>query len=500
MPSTAGKAAGLGFISRNIDDLYRPLSGTNVNANPWELHPPNSKLIVEKASAEAVDNDGYPVGVLKIKVRMSGDSGHAVVDVCRGEYMKRAIVDSLAESVSRMSKVKLSAEQVLFCMEDVGILDVQMPTYGNNVWQFCVFRFDYKLAMRDYQSACQAVDCCQARMADFEADFCKVLEFKYRDIYHLTILGLQDKQFMIMDGFTSGQERRLYKAAQANECDTILSLVAQGVNVNARPKESSCLGQLIDEEDRAIWLGFRRAALHGAAEAGHMQAMRTLLDSHADVNLQDEHGFHALYLAAGGTENPAGDDAAAEAVRLLLDRGASLNLQNGSGYTALHNACGSGECSAVKALLDAKADMTIRSKEGSAPIHVAVINDQPKAVEVLANYGANLNMPAFGGNTPVHEGVMQNNPDIVQKLLDLKADINIESGPEHAYATPLGMANGRIKKKVAKKLQALGALEKIEHEYEDVSEGDFEPGSDGDFIPKVKGRSMPGRAPLSRNK
>merc|ERR1711972_497644 len=120
--------------------------------------------------------------------------------------------------------------------------------------------------------------------------------------------------------------------------------------------------------------------------------------------------------------------------------------------------------------------------------HAAVINNQPSSLEVLKEGKINLDMPAFGGNTPVHEGVMQNNPDIISKLFDLRADINIESGPEHGFATPLKMAIDRKKKKAVKKLKELGALEKIEHEYEDSSGGEFEAVGDGEYEPRVKGR------------
>merc|ERR1711972_254483 len=115
------------------------------------------------------------------------------------------------------------------------------------------------------------------------------------------------------------------------------------------------------------------------------------------------------------------------------------------------------------ALLEAGADWNLRSRSGAAPIHVAVINDQPAMLEALKARRSNLDMPAFGGNTPVHEGVMQNNPGIIQKLFDLKADVNIESGPDNGFATPLKMAIDRKKKKAAKKLRELGALERIEH-------------------------------------
>lgn len=162
----------------------------------------------------------------------------------------------------------------------------------------------------------------------------------------------------------------------------------------------------------------------------------------------------------------------------------------------MHDACNIGTVSNVCLSVrhhkepgrDWMTDWNIRSRSGAAPIHVAVINDQPAVLEALKARRANLDMPAFGGNTLVHEGVMQNNPAIIQKLFDLKADINVESGPENGFATPLKMAIDRKKKKAQKKLRELGALERIEHELADSSEGEFVAVEGGEFVPRVLGR------------
>merc|ERR1719401_1009098 len=211
---------------------------------------------------------------------------------------------------------------------------------------------------------------------------------------------------------------------------------------------------------------------------GHVEAMRLLIKNKANVNFKDTSGFTALYLAAGA-EN------AETAVAFLLANGADVSIANDSGYTALHNACGSGESGAIKVLLEAKVNLCAMSKNGAAPIHAAVINDQPNSLQTLKELSANLDQPAFGGNTAVHEAVMLNNPEMIQKLFDLGANINIESGPENGFATPLKMAEERKKKKALKKLTALGAIEKVQHEYEEDSDGDFEMDPEGELKPKV---------------
>lgn len=492
---------GLGFISQDIKDLFRPLDGKLalkdppelkpefrvrrcVNEVPKELTPIPQKFWAKENQRLVIAKDlsaWCPAGVLTIKIRL-GDEEIAITDVVRGPYMKWAIAEALAEAIGTVSGVQINAaDEILFCMDEVKILDVQMPYNGTKVWQFCDFRFDFMLDINQ-QDANTAVYVVWHEMAVFERVFCKVLESKFRDIYHLTVLNLVDKQNALLDGEKLHRGRRLFEAACQNDVDSIRTLLEAGVDdINWRPKEAAYPTGILEEEFGMIWVGLGRPALLGAAEEGHIEAMRELLDAKANVNCQDNSGFHALYLAAGAED-------AGNVVKFLLSRGASVNLKNKSGYTPLHNACGCGEKDAIQALLDAKADLNIRSSTGSAPIHVAVLNNQPGALEMLASLGANLDMPAFGGNTPIHEAVMQNNPSIIQKLVELKANLNIESGPEHQFATPLKMARERKKKKAAKLLESLGALERIEgHEY-DSSEGEFEKDADGNYVARVKGR------------
>jgi len=487
---------GLGFVSKDVKDIYRDIPGVLALKDPFELKPPYRVRPIkhQKPTVEhlPIDEKRYllaqdipracPTGALTIKVRLQ-DEQFAVVDICKGPYMKWAIAESLAESLAVISGVQFSAkDDLLFCMDQVKILDVHMPYSGSQVWQFCEFRFDYLLLV-DSQAGDAAADLVFGEMAAFERIFCKALESKFRDIYHLTILGLSSKQYALISGRKQDRSKDLFLAAQQNDIQSIKSLLADAdVDVDWRPKECAYPKGLVDEDLSLLWVSLGRTALLGAAEEGHVEAMTALLEAKANVNAQDNSGFHALYLAAGADE-------ADKVVKFLLSSGADVNLKNKSGYTALHNACGCGEVGAIKALVEAKADVTAKSSTGAAPVHVAVINNQPAALEALAQCKVNLDMPAFGGNTAVHEAVMQNNPDIIQKLVDLKANANIESGPENKFATPLKMALDRKKKKASKKLQELGAVERIEgHEYEEISDGEFEPAPSGGYVPKVKGR------------
>mmetsp|Transcript_116735 Transcript_116735/g.341765 ORF Transcript_116735/g.341765 Transcript_116735/m.341765 type:complete len:478 (-) Transcript_116735:47-1480(-) len=473
------KVDGLGYISENFRDLFRELKHPLANKDPVELKPPHR---VQTAKREALEVDYYPIGVLCVKIRMPGQKISAE-QVAKGEYMKWAVTDALADSIGRVGKIKARPNQILFCAEDVEILDVQMPYLGDNLWQFCEFRFDYKFQAASPEEASKVCQNIFLRMVDFEATFCKALEFHFREIYLLTVMNLINKRFIMMDGKEISDQVALFEAAQQNGLGKMEGLIANGADVNAFQKPARFPGYLLDEDQKFLMVTLGRTPLLGAAEEGHIEAMRLLLNAKANVNFADNSGFHALYLAAGAPETSE------KAVNFLLANGAEPNRANSSGYTALHNACGSGELGGVTALLEAKADLNLKSKGGAAPVHVAVINSQPEVLDVLKKFKANLDMPAFGGNTPVHEAVMKNDADMIKKLLDLNADINIESGPEHSFATPLKMAMVRNKKKAMRKLKELGAIEKVEHELEDSSDGEFAL-ADGEFVPKVRGRLL----------
>lgn len=488
----------MGFVSSDVADLFRPLNAKHALKDPFNLKPPwrvkkcALKVLNVAPKLRSLDNfnivtwqdtsEYNPIGVLTIKIRLA-DEEISVTDLVNGPYMKWAVVQSLAEAIPAVSGVAISdpTEDIMFCMEQVNILDVQMPFNGKQVWQFCDFRFDYMLNVGP-NFAGQAVEGVFHQMAVFERVFCKALETKFRDMYHLTVLNLVDKQYALMDGHKLASGLRLFEAASSNNVGAVRDLL-KAVDVNWKPKECAFPVSLLEEELRAIFVGLGRPALLGAAEEGHVEAMRALLDAKADVNIQDNAGFHALYLGAGAED-------AEKVVKFLLAWGANVHLKNKSGYTALHNACGCGEVGAIKALLEAKADLNAKSSTGSAPVHVAVLNNEPASLEALAALKANLDMPAFGGNTPIHEAVMQNSPAIIKKLVELKANPNVETGPEHGFATPLKMAIDRKKKKAAKMLESLGALQTIEgHEYEDDSEdGEAKKDADGNVVRRVTGR------------
>ncbi|CAE7227681.1 hace1 [Symbiodinium natans] len=442
------KGDGLGFVSKDYADLFRELHGEFANKDPVQLKPP---CRVQRATTEELSVRHFPFGVLRVKLRMCGDNV-AIEEVAKGEYMKWSVAEALSQSFKKLLKIVVPSTGIFTCTDEIEVLSVQRPSLGDSLWQFCEFRFDYKVAVEEADSK-QLVSGVFANMVDFEAIFCQQLETRFRDVYLLTVLGLVNKRFALMHGGEILDAISLYKAAETNAVETIVAL-AGSTNATAVLKGDRFPCGLLNEDETFSMVSLQRTPLLAAAEAGHAEATLRLLEAKADVNYQDTSGFHALYLAAGASN-------AQEVVQLLLEHGADLQLANRSGYTALHNACGCGQGDNIRVLLEARADLNRKSRSGAAPVHVAAISDRPSSLEALVQFKANLDMPAIGGNTAVHEGVMQNNPGIIQKLFELKADINIESGPDNQFATPLRMALDRKKKKAAKLLKELGAVEQV---------------------------------------
>jgi ankyrin repeat protein len=91
-----------------------------------------------------------------------------------------------------------------------------------------------------------------------------------------------------------------------------------------------------------------------AAEHGHYEMTKLLLDKGAEVNAQGGQNGNALQAASAG-----GHEAI---VKLLLDKGAEVNVQGGQNGNALQAASAGGHEAIVKLLLDKVADAGVEAQ------------------------------------------------------------------------------------------------------------------------------------------
>lgn len=110
-----------------------------------------------------------------------------------------------------------------------------------------------------------------------------------------------------------------------------------------------------------VWSqGRTRTPLHWAAQHGHVEVVRTLIDNGADVNAKDVFGRTPLHLAVSHPN----------VIALLLDAGASVDARDSLSNTPLHRAVPSIE--SVDALIRAGADVRAKNTSGNTALDIAM--------------------------------------------------------------------------------------------------------------------------------
>lgn len=169
---------------------------------------------------------------------------------------------------------------------------------------------------------------------------------------------------------------------------------------------------------RSTW-GF--TPLNVACYCGHLEIINFLLDSGADVRLDDGEGWTPLHAACRSDRT--------DAVKLLLDRGAadSANMRAGNCDTPLFVACKSkGDLNGdvVQLLIGAGANVNMKNHKGRTPLMIATAKNLHKKVELLLNAGANVHAVDEKGMSALHMAVSC--PVILRLLINAGADIDLK--------------------------------------------------------------------------
>eukprot|EP01102_Stenamoeba_stenopodia_P018824 TRINITY_DN696_c0_g1_i1.p1 TRINITY_DN696_c0_g1~~TRINITY_DN696_c0_g1_i1.p1 ORF type:complete len:798 (+),score=192.75 TRINITY_DN696_c0_g1_i1:215-2608(+) len=125
---------------------------------------------------------------------------------------------------------------------------------------------------------------------------------------------------------------------------------------------------------------FGTTPLHEAARRGFVSMVELLINHGAEVNAKDNDDMTSLHAASSGChvfKNKDGDENSHEhlnVVRLLIDSKANLQELDRGGSNALHIAscCGPDAAEIVQHLLDAGIDFTLENYIGWTPLHFAM--------------------------------------------------------------------------------------------------------------------------------
>jgi ankyrin repeat protein len=250
---------------------------------------------------------------------------------------------------------------------------------------------------------------------------------------------------------------KLYSAIRANGLGHIKALLDEGVSASAEGPDGITplmVAAEIGSLDAMKMLIDRHADLNGKNAYGSTALMlsvtdpkkvRLLLDHGADVNVASRSGRTALIVASFA--NPS-----AEVVRMLLAKGANVAVMDQRRVTPMNAATFGNDTATIRLLLDASADIhTADTFIGLTPLINASGNRNLEAVKLLLAKGANVNAVSktqdlpriqtgiveFGGWTPLLMAVPFGPPEIVRTLMDAGAKVNVQ---DYRGFTPLMLA------------------------------------------------------------
>ena len=159
-----------------------------------------------------------------------------------------------------------------------------------------------------------------------------------------------------------------------------------------------------------------------AAKRGDREALRALLNRHADANVREADGATALLWAAYRDDVETAD--------LLIRAGANVNTANDLGVSPLTLACNNGSFALIDKLLKAGANASAAQATGETALMTCVRAGSLDGVKALLARGANVNAKENRrAQTPLMWAAAEKHPEMVRALIERGADVNSKSQP-----------------------------------------------------------------------
>ncbi len=206
-------------------------------------------------------------------------------------------------------------------------------------------------------------------------------------------------------------EDEFFKAIRLGDAEAIGAFFDAGINPNAKTP----LGE---------------TSLTFAVKNYDEKTVKALLLK-ADVNLRDDLGQSALYLALTRKKD--------DVVKLLLDRGADVNVPGATSTTKNQSpllvAVANGRKDFIQTFLEKGADPNIADSEGAVPLTEACVENDPniETIKLLLEKGANVNHQEINGATALFyvasndRSTSETRIAIAKLLLEKGADKNIKA-------------------------------------------------------------------------
>ncbi|XP_052746305.1 E3 ubiquitin-protein ligase MIB1 isoform X3 [Bicyclus anynana] len=150
-------------------------------------------------------------------------------------------------------------------------------------------------------------------------------------------------------------------------------------------------------------------ALQAAAQNGHVEVIRALVDAGAEADAEDRDGDRAAHHAAFGDESAA--------LRALASAGADLNARNRRRQTPLHIAVNKGHLAVVRTLLQLAVHPSLQDSEGDTPLHDAISKKRDDILTLLLDHGADMTLTNNNGFNALHHAALRGNPSAMKIML-----------------------------------------------------------------------------------
>ncbi|XP_012688345.1 transient receptor potential cation channel, subfamily N, member 1 [Clupea harengus] len=193
---------------------------------------------------------------------------------------------------------------------------------------------------------------------------------------------------------------------------------------------ASCLQMAVNKHAKNGW-----SPLLLAAERGHLEVVRMLLQNHARVDVFDEDGKAALHLAAENGHEDIAD--------LLLAHKAFVNAKTKLGLTPLHLAAQNGSTHLVRLLVETHmASTDALSLNKQTPLHLAAMSGQLDVCSSLLKLRADITATDIHGQTPLHLAAEDDHSEVVQLFLKHRPELATLANVGGATCTHIAAAKG----------------------------------------------------------
>ncbi|XP_060016912.1 SH3 and multiple ankyrin repeat domains protein 2 isoform X1 [Lagenorhynchus albirostris] len=252
------------------------------------------------------------------------------------------------------------------------------------------------------------------------------LEFRYKKrVYRQS--NLDEKQLAKLH--TKTNLKKCMDYIQHRSVEKVVKMLERGLDPNFHDLETGetplTLAAQLDDPVEVIkalrnggaHLDFRAkdgmTALHKAARARSLLALKTLLELGASPDYKDSYGLTPLY----HTAVVGGDPCCCE---LLLHEHAAVSCKDENGWYEIHQACRYGHVQHLEHLLFYGADMGAQNASGNTALHICALYNQDSCARVLLFRGGNKDLKNYNSQTPFQVAIIAGNFELAEYIKNHK--------------------------------------------------------------------------------